>query len=117
MQIPVGVYYSHQDFRRDEPAFFVDRETARLWLRQKGAWSIHHGRDIALSPEMAQQIAREAIENLELQQSLVMGESVMRANADSELWAVRLTRGWNPRIALAEHQISLRRYQEFNKVS
>ena len=121
MQNSVGVYCSGQDFSLDAPSFFVDRETARHWLRANVAWSIHHGRDIAISSEMEQTLSggKDASELTDLgrQQSQIMGETVMRANAERERWAVRMTRSWHPRIALAEHQTSLKRHQELNKVS
>jgi hypothetical protein len=117
MQDSVGVYYSGQDFSLDPPAFFADRETARQWLREDVAWSIHHGRDIALSSEMERGTAgeidaRKLVSDLDRQQSQVMGETVMRANAERERWAVRMTRSWHPRVALAEHLSSLKRYQQ-----
>lgn len=120
MRGSVGVYYSNQDFGLDSPAFFVNRETARQWLRDKGAWSIHHGRDIALSPEMEKQISGESsqstsMSDLERQQSQVMGETVMRANAERQRWAIRMTRSWNSQVATAEHLASLKRYQQLNK--
>ena len=116
MKDSVGVYYPGQDFVLEPPAFFVDRETAKQWLREESAWSIHHGRDIALSPEMEQELAEELDEralmsDLDRQQSQVMGETVMRANAERESWAVRMTRSWHPRIALVEHLKSLQRFQ------
>ena len=119
MKDSVGVYYPGQDFVLEPPAFFVDRETARQWLRDESAWSIHHGRDIALSPELEQQLAEESdgraqMSDLDRQQSQVMGETVMRANAERERWAVRMTRSWHPRIALVEHLRSLRRFQHLN---
>lgn len=119
MKDSVGVYYPSQDFVLEPPAFFVDRETARQWLRDESAWSIHHGRDIALSPEMEQELAEEldgrALKSdLDRQQSQVMDETVMRANAERELWAVRMTRSWHPRIAVVEHLRSLKRFQHLN---
>lgn len=115
----VGVYYSGQDFSLDAPAFFVDRKTARQWLRENAAWSIHHGRDVALSAESPANTSgkgdpRKLVNDLDAQQSQLMGETVMRANAERERWAMRVTRSWNPRVALAEHLSSLKRYQQLN---
>jgi len=112
---PVGVYYAGQDFAAEPPAFFVEREVARQWLREKKAWSIHHGRDIALQPEMEQYLARtidgrRLIADLLPEQSCVMGERVMNANAEEKIWARLMVRSWNPRIALAAHLRSLGRY-------
>lgn len=117
MKDTVGVYYSGQDFSLDPPAFFVDRGTARQWLRQEAAWSIHHGRDIALSAELENRISGETDGRtlpggLDPQQSQIMGEPVMRANAERARWAVRITRSWHRRIALSEHLSSLKRYQQ-----
>jgi hypothetical protein len=122
MQNTVGVYYSRQDFSVEPPAFVVDRQTARQWLQAKAAWSIHHGKDVALSSEMERWLAEEvgAEERwriVERQHSLVMGETVMRANAGRERWAVHITRRWQRRLALAEHSNSLRRYQALNTAS
>jgi hypothetical protein len=116
MKNMVGVYYSSQDFSLEPPAFFVEREVARQWLRDDAAWSIHHGRDIALNSEMEQEMAggidaRKLVGDLNRQQSQIMGEPVMRANAERERWAVRMTRSWHRRVALAEHLNSLKRYQ------
>lgn len=116
MQDTVGVYYSGQDFTIERPAFFVDRGTARQWLRTNIAWSIHHGRDIALSSEMEQKSASAvdgagAAGEFDAQLSQIMGETVMRANAERERWAVNMTRSWNPRIARTEHVNSLQRYR------
>ena len=113
----VGVYYSGQDFSGDPPAFFVKREVARQWLAEGKAWSIHHGRDIALQPEIERQITYEIeagrlIRPLSHEESCIMGERVMNANADEEIWARRIVRSWNPAVALAEHLRSLRRFQE-----
>jgi hypothetical protein len=119
MQNTVGVYYSGQDFSVELPAFFVDRQTARQWLQAKAAWSIHHGKDVALSSEMERWLAQDAgatehSKIFEQQQSLVMGETIMRANAERERWAVHITRRWQRRLSLAEHCNSLRRYQQLN---
>lgn len=113
----VGVYYAGQDFSLDPPAFFVDRKTARQWLREKAAWSIHHGRDVALSAEgpagaSGKVDAMKLTSDMDAQQSQIMGETVMKANAERERWAVRMTRSWHPRVALAEHLSSLKRYQQ-----
>jgi len=112
----VGVYYAGQDFAAESPAFFVERHVARQWLREKKAWSIHHGRDIALQPEMEQYLARtidgrRLIADLLPEESCVMGERVMNANAEEKIWARLMVRSWNPRIALAAHLRSLGRYQ------
>ncbi len=61
--------------------------------------------------------ARKLASDLQRPQSQVMGETVMRANAERERWAVRITRGWHPQVALAEHMESLRRYQEMSKAA
>jgi hypothetical protein len=114
---PVGVYYSGQDFSIDPPAFFVRREIARQWLTHSRAWSIHHGRDIALQPDMEQYLAGE-IDQQKLaasrsrEQSCIMGERVMDANVAAEIWARRMVRSWNPAVARSEHLRSLKRYQE-----
>jgi hypothetical protein len=115
----VGVYYSGQDFTSDLPSFFVKREVARQWLVDGKAWSIHHGRDIALQPEVEQQMMGEVdagklIGRFSRQESCVMGERVMNANADEEIWARRMVHSWNPAVALAEHLRSLKRYRESN---
>jgi len=113
---PVGVYYAGQDFAAESPAFSVERHVARQWLREKKAWSIHHGRDIALQPEMEQHLARRIdgrrlIADLLPEASCVMGERVMNANAEEKVWARLMVRSWNPRVALAAHLRSLGRYQ------
>jgi hypothetical protein len=118
---PVGVYYSGQDFSGDLPAFFVKREVARQWLAEGKAWSIHHGRDIALQPEIERQItceieAGKLIRPGSREESCIMGERVMNANADEEIWARRMVRSWNPAVALAEHLRSLKRYQESDRL-
>lgn len=111
---PVGVYYAGQDFSTDPPAFFVERQIAREWLNQNKAWSIHHGRDIALDPEMEGQLTEERdksklIAGLSREESCIMGEHVMAANAERKLWARRMVRAWNRRVATEEHLRSLKR--------
>jgi len=118
---PVGVYYSGQDFSGDPPAFFVKREVARRWLVDGKAWSIHHGRDIALQPEIEQRMTDEIdagklMGHLSREESCIMGEQVMNANVEEKIWARRMVRSWNPAVALAEHLRSLRRYQESNEL-
>lgn len=113
----VGVYYAGQDFSAEPPAFFVARQTARDWLKENKAWSIHHGRDIALDPETAGYLAgrvdgRKLIGGLSPEESCIMGEHVMLANAEARLWARRMVRAWNRRVAMEEHLRSLKRYQE-----
>lgn len=110
----VGVYYAGQDFALEPPAFFVEREVARQWLDDNVAWSIHHGRDIALQPEMEEYLARildaEAlVGDLLPEDSCIMGERVMNANADERIWARMLMRSWNPQVARMEHLRSLKR--------
>ncbi|HEY6253599.1 MAG TPA: hypothetical protein VI685_26880 [Candidatus Angelobacter sp.] len=113
---PVGVFYAGQDFSVEPPAFFVERRVAREWLHQSRAWSIHHGRDIALDPEKEGALAAE-IDTRKLttagsrEESCVMGEHVMVANAEEKIWARRMVRSWNRRVAMEEHLRSLRRYQ------
>ena len=113
----VGVYYAGQDFSAEAPAFFVERQTAREWLSQSKAWSIHHGRDIALDPEIAGHFAGEIdrqklIAGLSREESCIMGEHVMMANVEEKLWARRMVRAWNRQVALAEHLRSLKRKKE-----
>lgn len=111
----VGVYYAGQDFSAEPPAFFVERRVAREWLSQNRAWSIHHGRDIALDPEQYQESeidARKLVGNVSREESCIMGEHVMVANAEDKLWARRMVRAWNRKVAIEEHLRSLRRHQE-----
>ena len=111
----VGVYYAGQDFSVEPPAFFVERKVAREWLHQSRAWSIHHGRDIALDPEQypASEIdSRKLLGNVSREESCIMGEHVMLANAEEKLWARRMVRAWNRKVAIEEHFHSLKRYQE-----
>src|SRR5215831_19187365 len=112
----VGVYYAGQDFALEPPAFFVEREVARQWLDESVAWSIHHGRDIALQPEMEEYLARiidaEAlVGDLLPEESCIMGERVMHANAEERIWARMLVRSWNPKVARLEHLRSLKKYR------
>src|SRR5579864_1672405 len=116
---PVGVYYAGQDFSAEAPVFFVERRVAREWLNQSKAWSIHHGRDIALDPEMEKFLggktdARKLIADVSREESCIMGEHVMMANAEEKLWARRIVRSWNRRVAIKEHLDSLKRYQNSN---
>jgi hypothetical protein len=116
----VGVYYAGQDFKLDLPAFFVTRPLARQWLDEGGAWSINHGRDIALCADKENELkgwmdGRKLIADEARQESLVMGERVMLGNAEGQRWAVKMTRAWNPVEALAEHALSLKRYQELRQ--
>jgi len=110
----VGVYFAGQDFQVEVPAFFVERQVARQWLNEKKAWSIHHGRDIALQPEAEEYLERQIdgrklVSDLLPEESCVMGERVMDANVREEIWAQRMVRSWNRQVALAEHQRSLKR--------
>src|SRR5215472_14267509 len=87
-----GVYYAGQDFSSEAPAFFVERPVARQWLDEGKAWSIHHGRDIALTPEVARAMAeefhqRKLASSMVPEESCVMGERVMDANVEKRLWA------------------------------
>jgi|SRR5215469_4580268 len=113
----VGVYYAGQDFSVEAPAFFVERQTAREWLSQSKAWSIHHGRDIALDPKIAGYFAGEMdggklVAGLSREESCIMGEHVMMANAEKRIWARRMVRAWNRRVAIEEHLRSLKRRKE-----
>ena len=113
----VGVYYAGQDFSLESPAFFVERRVAREWLSQNRAWSIHHGRDIALDPAEYQEgeiDARKLAGNLSREESCIMGEHVMVANAEERLWARRMVRAWNWKVAMEEHLRSLKKKQESN---
>ena len=116
MEYPeAGVYFSGQDFNREAPAFMVERALARRWLKEGKAWSVHHGRDIALVPEVEPselEGAAEAIPErfLKPEESCVMGEVVMNANAAEERWAQHLVRAWNPRVAQIQHVRSLRKF-------
>ncbi|HEY6350662.1 MAG TPA: hypothetical protein VI636_14760 [Candidatus Angelobacter sp.] len=110
----VGVYYAGQDFGAEPPAFFVERKVAREWLREGKAWSIHHGRDIALEPEMEEYLAGEIdaqklLAGLVPEASCVMGERVVFANAEEKTWARRIVRAWNRQVAVEEHLQSLER--------
>jgi len=111
-----GVYFAGQDFSAEPPAFFVERPVARQWLDEGKAWSIHHGRDIALSPEAEQQMAEETDPSTPPgapppEESCVMGEHVMDANVEKRLWARRMVRSWNWRVAVAENLRALHRAQ------
>jgi len=111
----VGVYYAGQDFSVDPPAFFVERKVAREWLNQSRAWSIHHGRDIALDPEQyleGEIDSRKLIGSGSREESCIMGEHVMVANVEEKLWARRMVRAWNRKVAIEQHFCSLKRYQE-----
>lgn len=112
-----GVYYAGQDFAAEPPAFFVERPVARQWLDEGKAWSIHHGRDIALTPELEQQMAEEAgpgkpAVSMAPEESCLMGEHVMDANAEERLWARRMVRSWNWRVAVREHLRSLKKKRQ-----
>lgn len=112
-----GVYFAGQDCRCEAPAFYVPIEVARRWTAEKKAYSVNHGRDVALAPEAQQLLCgttgqQETIASLEREQSCVMGERVMDANVEAEIWARRMVRSWNPAVARTEHLRSLRRYQD-----
>ena len=110
----VGVYYSGQDFSSEAPVFFVDRAQAREWADAGKGWYIHHGQDLALVGDascLGEIDARSLTGFAGPQESQVMGEPVMRANAEEQRWARRMTRSWHPGVAEAEHLESLRRYK------
>ena len=116
-----GVYYAGQDFRSEQPAFYVPVEVARQWTVEKRAYSVNHGRDLCLLPEAQRQLfaaagVDETIARLDREQSCIMGEQVMNANVEQKIWARRMVRSWNPAVALAEHLRSLKRYQEQSQV-
>ena len=109
-----GVYYAGQDFATEPPAFYVERTVARQWLDERKAWSINHGRDIALTPEAEQHVAegicsQQAAASMVHEESCVMGEHVMDANVEQRLWARRMVRSWKWRVALAAHLRSLKK--------
>ena len=115
-KLQAGVYFAGQDFSADQPAFYVERPVARQWLDEGKAWSINHGRDIALTPEAEQHLAEEISGNqpakpLPLEESCVMGEHVMNANVERRLWARRMVRSWKWRVAIAEHLRSLKKHR------
>lgn len=121
-QIPIPVYYSAQDYRKEEPAFVVLLGQARAWRREDKAYFINCGNALRLTPEFEERLRGVLNEDglpdlraLERDESLVMGEHVMNANADGEQWARLLVRSWNPRIALLQHAESLTRYQNLQK--
>jgi hypothetical protein len=112
-----GVYFWGQDFRKEDPAFYLPVEVARQWTREKKAYAVNHGRDICLLPEAQAQLTAADAEEIRMalldrEQSCIMGERVMNANVARELWARRMVRSWNPVVALAEHVRSLKRYQK-----
>ena len=116
-KLQAGVYFAGQDFSADQPAFYVERPVARQWLDEGKAWSINHGRDIALTPEAEQHLAEEIsgkqpTKPLALEESCVMGEHVMNANVEKRLWARRMVRSWKWRVAIVEHLRSLAKYRE-----
>jgi hypothetical protein len=116
----VGVYYAGQNFKTDLPAFIVTRQVARQWIDEGGAWSINHGRDIALCPEKEDELkgwidGRKLTADGTCPESLVMGERVMLGNAAGQRWAVKMTRAWNPVQALADHAESLKRYKQLRE--
>jgi len=53
----IGVFYAGQDFKTDKPMFEVERAVARQWLDDGRAWSVNHGRDIALTPATIEEYA------------------------------------------------------------
>ena len=112
----VGVFYAGQDYRTEAPRYRIERSDARVLLDADKAWSVNHGRDIALTQETIAEVSgskdeREMIHTLATQLSQAMGPSVMSANADGQTWARRMTRAWNRRTAIAQHKASLRRYK------
>ena len=115
--VQAGVYYAGQDFSAEPPAFYVERPVARQWLDEGKAWSINHGRDIALTPEAERHLAEEIDGSklpptMTVEESCAMGEHVMDANVERRLWARRMVRSWKWRVAIAEHLRSLGKRRE-----